>query len=50
MKTNGGVEVQLHHSWTRQLMEVSDQLSFPDCFAPSPRKEPPGIQIAVIYI
>jgi hypothetical protein len=29
MKTYGGVEVQLHHSWPEHEMEVSGQLHLP---------------------
>jgi hypothetical protein len=38
MKTYGGLEVSLHHSWTRHLMEMSGQLHVP---APLPQGRAP---------
>jgi hypothetical protein len=29
MKTQGGIELQLHHSWSRHWIEVSGQLHNP---------------------
>jgi hypothetical protein len=39
MKTYEGSEVQLHHSWPRQYMEVSSQIH--DAAALPPGKDPP---------
>jgi hypothetical protein len=48
MKTYGGMEVQLHHSWLRYYMEVSSHLHASDALPPG--KEPSSTHWREVWV